>query len=132
MLHTELLAELLDGEINVAAERHAARCVMSRHEACVHATLPTGMVIAFDGSRYDAEPFAVAAIGADHEVLPHGRWPPGLSLGEHPILGRAFVCIRGTAEYHLHPSHLLDRWDLHRGKVQLVDLLGHVLNKAGA
>ncbi len=131
MLHPEILRELLDGEVGVAAERHANRCALSRHGACVHADLPTGTVIAFDGSRYDAEPFGVAVIDDGHEVLPHDRWPPGLSLGKHPILGRAFICIRGTAEYHLHPSHLLDRWDLHRGKVQLVDLLGHVLNKAG-
>ncbi len=132
MLHPEILAELLDGEIDVAAERHADRCVLSRHGACVHASLPTGTVIAFAGSHYDAEPFGVAVIDDEHVVVAHERWPPGLSLGQHPILGRGFVCIRGTAEYHLHPSHLLDRWDIHRGKVQLVDLLSHVLNKAGA
>lgn len=132
MLHPEILAQLLNGEVDVAAQRHAGRCALSRHGACVHASLPTRTVIAFDGSLYDVEPFGVAVIDEGHEVLAHELWPPGLSLGQHPILGRGFLCIRGTAEYHLHPSHLLDRWDIHRGKVQLVGLLGHVLNKTGA
>lgn len=132
MLHAELLGELLDGEISVATQRLAGRCELSRHGACIHAVLTSGTTIRLDGERYDAEPFAVAVINDDHAVVPHEQWPPGLSLGVHPIVGRPFACIRGTAEYHLHPSHLDDRWDLHRGHIQLVDLLGHLLTKAGA
>lgn len=132
MLHPSVACELVGGEADVATERLAGRCVVTSHGTCVHATLASGHVIALDGARYDAEPFAVSVIDGDHCVAPHERWPGTLSGGVHPIVGRPFACIRGTAEYHCHPSHLTDLWDLHRGHIQLVDLLGHLLNKTGA
>lgn len=130
MLHPDVLAELLDGEIAVAAERLAGRCTIERHERCIHARSSNGLVIRLDGGRYDAEPFAVAVISDDHEIAPASDWPVRLNSGEHPVLQQPFVCARGTAEYHTHPSHLDDRWDLHRGRVQLVDLLRHLLDRA--
>lgn len=132
MLHPAVLSELLEGEMDVAAARHSGRCTLSRHDHCIHATLPSGAVISFDGSHYDSEPFSVGVIDSDHAVVPHGEWPGALSHGDHPIHHRPFACIRGTLEFHTHPSHLDDRWDLHRGHIRFVDLLGHVLAKAGA
>jgi hypothetical protein len=29
----------------------------------------------------------------------------------HPVTSRYFVCMRGTREYHTHPSHVGDSWD---------------------
>ncbi len=38
---------------------------------------------------------------------PSGIFHPG----PHPATGRLFVCMRGTREYHTHPSHLGDPWE---------------------
>jgi hypothetical protein len=29
----------------------------------------------------------------------------------HPITGQFFICMRGTREYHTHPSHVGDPWE---------------------
>lgn len=34
----------------------------------------------------------------------------------HPRTGRPFICMRGSLEYHTHPSHLNDLWEQLRGK----------------
>ncbi len=31
--------------------------------------------------------------------------------GPHPVTHRPFVCMRGSREYHTHPSHVADRWE---------------------
>jgi hypothetical protein len=31
--------------------------------------------------------------------------------GPHPSTGRPFICMRGSLEYHTHPSHTSDFWD---------------------
>lgn len=41
----------------------------------------------------------------------------------HPSTGRPFVCMRGSREFHTHPSHLGERWDGYRGRPGM-DLLG--------
>jgi hypothetical protein len=33
----------------------------------------------------------------------------------HPNTGRPFICMRGSLEYHTHPSHLNDPWGPLRG-----------------
>jgi hypothetical protein len=30
--------------------------------------------------------------------------------GPHPITNRLFLCMRGSREYHTHPSHVSDLW----------------------
>jgi len=30
---------------------------------------------------------------------------------KHPATGRPFVCMRGSREYHTHPSHINDPWE---------------------
>lgn len=41
--------------------------------------------------------------------------PAGMSSvfnpSEHERTGRPFVCMRGSLEYHTHPSHLTDQWE---------------------
>lgn len=48
-------------------------------------------------------------------VIP--RDPGGVfNAGPHPSTGRAFICMRGSLEYHTHPSHINDPWGQLRGK----------------
>ena len=43
----------------------------------------------------------------------------------HPTTNRFFVCMRGTLEYHIHPSHLNDPWEGIRSNYTL----GHILTQ---
>ena len=53
------------------------------------------------------------------------------AAGVHPVTGEPFACVRGTWEYYLHTSHHQERWDAHRPRLRLADLLDHLLRKAG-
>lgn len=111
--------------------------------------------VRLDFTNYDAEPPSVRLVdpftGAPY---PFGELPtmlkrrvlgppfPGLPLGpdgqpqrlvgEQPLMQAAnaedvpFLCIAGVREYHDHPAHSGDAWDLHRGEGagRLVRLLG--------
>jgi len=51
-----------------------------------------------------------AADGAMLEALPPN--PTGVfNSSAHPATGRPFICMRGSREYHTHPSHVGDLWD---------------------
>ena len=48
-------------------------------------------------------------------VIP--RDPGGIfNPSVHPSIGRPFICMRGSLEYHIHPSHVNDPWEQLRGK----------------
>lgn len=136
MLHPLVLTDLLEDEVAVASERLGHRAAGLRHDGrYVTCPLrPDGQAptsLALDGRWYDAEPFRVAVCGPDGLALPAAGWPRGLVHSVHPVLGRPFACVRGTYEYHLHPQHYQDRWDAHRSRLRLADLLDHLLRKAG-
>jgi putative metal binding uncharacterized protein len=43
--------------------------------------------------------------------------PTGIFNGSaHPTENRQFICMRGAREYHTHPSHVGDPWELLRGQ----------------
>lgn len=45
------------------------------------------------------------------------RDPNGVfNASAHPGTGRPFICMRGSNEYHTHPSHVNDPWEQLRGK----------------
>jgi hypothetical protein len=90
-----------------------------------------GAMLRFAGKGYDAEPFQVAVVTDDGDIAPQQRWPGGLFHSVHPILDRGFICIRGTYEYHCHPSHLGDPWSAYRLTLRLPQLLRHILKKVG-
>jgi hypothetical protein len=58
-------------------------------------------------------PPSISLHGADGSVLraigpnPTGVFHPG----PHPTTNLPFVCMRGSREYHTHPSHTSDSWD---------------------
>lgn len=38
--------------------------------------------------------------------------PTGVfNMSTHPATGRPFICMRGSREYHTHPSHVTDPWE---------------------
>ena len=136
MLHPAVVTDLLDQEAKVARERHGQRLasleVVGTDVLCVVDGTDKGTItLRLDGARYDAEPFSVTVIGTDGTVAPQEQWPGTLAQGLHPGLQRPFVCIAGTFEYHTYPGHAEDAWDAHRHQIRLVDLLDHLLKKAG-
>lgn len=136
MLHPLVLADLLEDEVAVASERLGHRAAGLRHDGR-YVTCPLrpdgdgSRSLVLDGRSYDAEPFQVMVCGLDGLGLPAGGWPRGLVHSVHPVLGRPFACVRGTYEYHLFPGHHQDRWDAHRSRLRLADLLDHLLRRAG-
>ncbi len=89
------------------------------------AALPLVAAIArFDFANYDLWPASVTFI---HPLTRETGGPvimPVESDGAgglvelvlpHPVHQRAFLCVRGTREYHDHPQHSGDDWLLYRG-----------------
>ncbi len=110
--------------------------------------------VRFDFSNYDAEPPSVLLVEPfTGEPYLSGQLPTALMrrvlgpplpgfpagadgqpvrpIGEQPLMQAAspaeipFLCIAGVREYHEHPAHSGDAWDLHRdaGAGRLVRLL---------
>lgn len=132
MLHPVVLNEMLDDEIAAAEERLGGRLgSVQRDGPQIVVELDEDLRIELDGQRYDAEPFRVRVTDSNGTTVPHEAWPPGLSLGQHPVFDRPFACVQGTYEYHAHPSHLTDHWALYRNELRLPDILDHLLRKAG-
>jgi hypothetical protein len=135
-LHPVLLKELLADEAEAARLRLGQRVKsieVNGTDIYVHllSTNVGDATIRFAGSGYDAEPFQAAAVTPAGAIAPNEKWPAGLNGGAHPILGRGFICIRGTYEYHCHPQHIADTWASHRLKLRLPQLLAHILRRAG-
>jgi hypothetical protein len=136
MLHPTLAAEMLDAELEVARARLGDRVsAVTRSGTTIQLLFRSvdgqPVRLELDGARYDAEPFRVAVVDDAGGVVEHGQWPAGLSHSIHPVLGRPFACVQGTFEYHCHPSHLNDRWDIYRSTIRLADLVDHLLRKSG-
>jgi hypothetical protein len=134
-LHPAVLADLLDGEIRQARRKLGDRAGDLRRvgsDVIMSVVRPDGTwILRLDGARYDAEPFDVALVDANGEVLPLDRWIPGFALGVHPSLGVPFVCVSGTRGYYAHESHFSERWDSNRYGLRLDTLLDFLLRKAG-
>ena len=136
MLHPMLLAELLDDEVAVAAERLGTRAEALGHDGrYVHCRV-TGadgalLWLRMDAAGYDADPVGVDVCDDAGTTMALERWPTGLAYSVHPVHGRPWVCTRGAAEYHTYPSHHVERWDVYRSTLRLPELLDHLLRKAG-
>lgn len=72
-----------------------------------------------DCSDWDGQPPLVDLLQADRTPLPPEHWPSdpqqqGIVAG-HPLYGdRKFFCRPGTREFHTHPQHSDNPWDLYR------------------
>lgn len=79
-----------------------------------------------DCSGWDDLPPSIELLAEDGSAL--GTVPASNAVfhpGPHPTTGRPFVCMRGSREFHTHPSHLYEAWDNYRGQAGN-DLLGLV------
>lgn len=135
-LHPALLAEMLEDEAAVARQELGGRIsrleVVGSDVRChLTGTNVGSAIIRLDGERYDSEPFSVTVVDETGAIADRSKWPGTLFHGVHPGLGREFVCIRGTFEYHCHQSHLNERWDSYRATLRLPRLLDHLVRKAG-
>lgn len=86
--------------------------------------LPTVVTtIKLDYSDYDFEPPSLTFIDllSGQPTMPHTRailateeGPRDVLINRHPLTGLPFLCFPGIREYHTHPQHSGDRWELHR------------------
>jgi hypothetical protein len=80
-------------------------------------------ILVLDAEKYDDEPVGVFVAENAVRLLPGSEWPPGLCQDKHPVLHRPFARVRGTIDYHIHPSHIEDGWDRYRGRIRLTGLV---------
>ena len=136
MLHPAVRRELLDAELVLVRERFEKRGVVGWHDDTTVFIEAPGFgddrLLALDALNYDAEPVGIGFVTAEGDQLACAEWPPGLCQGEHPVLARPFICIRGTSDYHYHPSHVEDTWDRYRPHLRIPEVVGHLLSKVPA
>lgn len=82
----------------------------------------------FTCDGWDDQPPLIEILAADGQPIPSHRRPGhpheylfagGLSIfnsGPHERHQRPFICMRGSRDYHNHPSHRTDHWDNYRGQ----------------
>lgn len=134
-LHPVVLADLLDVEVE------QARSVLGDRAGDLHRegpflrmtiTRPDGTwPLQLDGTRFDSEPYDVALVDDDGQILPIDRWIPGVAHSVHPVLGVPWICISGTRAYYAYPGHHLDRWDAGRYSLRADSLIRRILERVG-
>lgn len=67
--------------------------------------------------NWNDSPPAITLLSRDGEPLTTApNDPTGVFNGSlHPLENRQFICMRGSREYHTHPSHVGDPWESLRG-----------------
>lgn len=93
------------------------------------ATERTPLRLYCDFSDWDEQPPSVALQNSAGELL---RTLPSNPTGvfntnSHPTTGRPFICTAGVREFHIHSSHLNEKWEQFRGKPGFD--LGDILTK---
>lgn len=140
-MRKDLTEKLLDSELELCAEDPHLKnegVRIYREGTNVFAAFAAGRdgkpgIFRLGCESFDASPPAVAMVDPETgEELPLTGWTPGVPHSLHPVLGKPFVCIQGTAEYHTHPSHLDDGWDKYRARFRLRQTIRRLLEKAGA
>jgi hypothetical protein len=135
MLHPDVLADLLDAEVQLARDFLGPRAADLRRDGN-HLTMtlrrPDGQwTLRLDGTRFDSEPYDVAIVDSSAEILPLEAWPPGFAHGVHPVLGVPWVCVSGTRGFYLFEGHHGERWDAVRFSARADTLLDRLLTKVG-
>lgn len=73
----------------------------------------TPLRLRFNCQNWNTQPPSVDLLdstGTCLQQLPGGL-PSVFNVSAHPSTGRPFVCMRGSLEYHTHPSHRTDPWE---------------------
>ncbi len=77
------------------------------------ATERTTLRVRFMCNDWNDLPPSITLHAADGSLLttplvnPTGVFYPGT----HPVTNQLFICMRGSREYHTHPSHVNDAWE---------------------
>lgn len=91
-----------------------------------------GLVLHLDLTGYDAHPPTAELLLPDRSPLPPEQWPKSTDgqgvVASHPDYPRPFFCRRGLREYHTHPQHEDDPWDLHREALPLYAVVAEILH----
>lgn len=62
--------------------------------------------------QYNDDPASIELLNPQGQFLESVEADPAgvFNPGKHPSTGRPFICMRGSKEYHTHPSHIGDSW----------------------
>lgn len=89
----------------------------------------TTIRLQFQCDNWNEQPPSISLLtpeGAPLTALPSN--PTSVfNFSAHPHTGRSFICMRGSREYHTHPSHLNDPWDNLKGSTDYT--LGGILTQ---
>lgn len=119
-MNPHLSRAVFDEQVAVLTDEYAAGrgwVVHSRHHPVVDVSFTspdrTTLRLRLDCSSYDGMPPSVSLLAADGAPLTKlvGANDSVFNPGPHPATGRPFICMRGTYEYHVHPSHVTDPWE---------------------
>lgn len=68
--------------------------------------------------NWDDEPPSIQILSLNGDLLQAIKTDPAgvFNNSRHPSTGLPFICMRGSREYHTHPSHINDPWSNYRGK----------------
>jgi hypothetical protein len=76
--------------------------------------------IRLTAANWNEAPPSVALLDGDGNLLAPAQLPKNAGSvfhpGLHPVTQKAFVCMAGTLEYHIHPNHLNDGWQNYKCK----------------
>ena len=77
----------------------------------------TPLRVTFTCDNWNDQPPSIRLESADGVPLKQIRPNPTgvFHGGPHHLTGLPFVCMRGSREYHTHPSHVADVWEPLRG-----------------
>ena len=93
-----------------------------------HADKPS-LRVRFHCDDWNTLPPSIKLLTSEGEpltVVP-GRKTGVFNHSAHPNTGNPFICMRGSREYHTHPSHTPDLWEPLRGQSSYS--LGGILTK---
>lgn len=89
-----------------------------------------GLRIKMDCSDWDERPPSIELLTPEGSALPTNEVPAGTGVynqSPHKSTQKPFVCMRGSFEYHTHPSHINDPWSQFRGSSAYT--LGEILSQ---
>jgi hypothetical protein len=84
------------------------------------------LILRLSCEDFDSQPPTAELLDATAEPLPAGKWPREMAGGGiingHPHYKRPFFCRPGLREFHTHPEHEDQPWDLFREQLALPEI----------
>ncbi len=109
------------------------QAVSIRYEAVdLSRTSERELILMLECDDFDGHPPTAQLLQADRAPLPAGQWPTDLSrqgvIHGHRDYARPFFCRRGLREFHSHPQHQDEPWDLFREALPLHTIVLELLS----